>query len=294
MTATCEVTVEKRIVHVTSVTVDPAELTITEEQTATLTATVLPENADDRSLTWSATPAGIVSIAANGFSATLTALLAGDVTVTATATDGSVQGSCTIPVNALARDADFTQKLFFAWPGSTFAPEARYSDGRPATPTDWAVAEGSDWLSVSAEGSVTVLGQSDAPGRITARVGEGVLGATVWSRLRLTVDGTPATEATLDLESRKTATVGVQYLSASDAFSDLPDGAVGVPMTADGAIATVSASGATLTLTAAGSGRTTLSVPVGGVTLTLPVTVTGKLSSDGSITYPEDDYGTLN
>lgn len=50
---TCAVTVKAKAVNVTEVTLDRAELTLTEGETETLTATVKPDNADNKKVTWS-------------------------------------------------------------------------------------------------------------------------------------------------------------------------------------------------------------------------------------------------
>gem|GEM_PF-3385063 len=97
---TCEVTVVDApapAVPVTSVTVNPSSFgLVVGMPPAPLTVTVLPENATDKSVSWSATPEGIVVVDAKGV---VTALKAGQATVTATARNG-VSGSCQITVTA--------------------------------------------------------------------------------------------------------------------------------------------------------------------------------------------------
>jgi len=84
-------------VPVTSVTVNPSSFgLVVGMPPAPLTVTVLPENATDKSVSWSATPEGIVVVDAKGV---VTALKAGQATVTATAHNG-VSGSCQITVTA--------------------------------------------------------------------------------------------------------------------------------------------------------------------------------------------------
>lgn len=293
---TCAITVEKKIIHVSSIAIDPPALSLTEEETAQLTATVLPENADDRSFIWAVTDPSVVSLEGEGNVVTLKALAGGQTTVTATAADGGLQATCTITVQALARDADFVQKVFFAYPGAVFTPEARYSDNRPATPEAWAVAAG-DFLTVSPQGEVSVTGYSSSPGRVTATVGEGSLAATVWSVLGFKVgDGEPqgpdGLEFAFDLDGTTEATLTLVYRDADD-WKAVPEAVLAAPASDDERIATVSRSGAAYTLRATGPGSATLSLPVGPAQITVSVSVTGKISSDGTITYPEDDYGTL-
>ena len=96
--ATCSVTVTKPevpVVHVESVSLDRTEATMEIGQTMTLTATVLPENADDKSVTWKSTNPAIVGVDQNG---TLTAVSSGTVTITATTTDGEMIAGCEVTV----------------------------------------------------------------------------------------------------------------------------------------------------------------------------------------------------
>ncbi|MDI9522510.1 MAG: Ig-like domain-containing protein [Bacteroidota bacterium] len=94
--AECVVTVKEEVIPVTSVTLDKTTLTLEEEQTATLVATVAPDNATDPSLTWSSSNPAIASVNDEGV---VTALTAGTTTIRATANDDSGKyGECTVTV----------------------------------------------------------------------------------------------------------------------------------------------------------------------------------------------------
>lgn len=82
------------IIPVAKVEVDPAVLNLKPGETGTVTVTVLPENAADKTLTLSMDQDGIVTVAADG---TVTALKTGTVIVTWTAGNG-VSGSCVVIV----------------------------------------------------------------------------------------------------------------------------------------------------------------------------------------------------
>lgn len=91
VTATCTVTVKQ---PVTSITL-PATASVEVNKTITLTPTILPDNASDKSVTWSTSNATYATVS-NGV---VTGKAAGTVTITATANDGSgVQGTCTVTV----------------------------------------------------------------------------------------------------------------------------------------------------------------------------------------------------
>lgn len=88
---------EPEPVKVTSVSLSETAKTLEIGQTLTLTATVLPETADNKSVTWSCEPATGVVTVVNGL---VTAVAEGSVVVTATAADGSGKNdSCTITVS---------------------------------------------------------------------------------------------------------------------------------------------------------------------------------------------------
>ena len=91
--ATCQVTVSKLV---TGITVSPATLTLEPEETQTLTATVQPSDATNKSVTWSSSKTSIATVDQTG---KVTAVAAGECTITATAKDGSsVKGTCKVTV----------------------------------------------------------------------------------------------------------------------------------------------------------------------------------------------------
>ena len=84
-------------VKVSSVTINPSTVKLTSKgQTAQLSASVLPSNAANNSVTWSSSNTNVVTVSSDGF---ITALANGNTTITATALDGSGKsGSCTVTV----------------------------------------------------------------------------------------------------------------------------------------------------------------------------------------------------
>ena len=96
-TATCKVTVKAKAVNVTEVTLDRTELTLTEGETETLTATVKPDNADNRKVTWSSDKTDVATVGGDG---RVTAVKAGEAVVTVTTEDGGKTASCKVTVKA--------------------------------------------------------------------------------------------------------------------------------------------------------------------------------------------------
>ncbi len=95
--ASCAVQVVDRIVHVTQVRLDKTEELLTVGSKLQLTATVLPENATDKSIKWTSSDDAIATVDGNG---QVTALAEGTATVSAVSNDGEKRGSCRITVAA--------------------------------------------------------------------------------------------------------------------------------------------------------------------------------------------------
>ena len=96
--ATCLVTVNEEVVPVKSVRVDKTSLTMTEGDTQTLTVTVVPDNATDKSVTWSSSNAFVATVSSSGV---VTAKTAGTATITVTTTDGGLKATCAVTVEAI-------------------------------------------------------------------------------------------------------------------------------------------------------------------------------------------------
>ena len=96
-TAVPQPTATPKPVKVSSITLNQTSLTLTSKgQTASLTATVSPANAANKSLTWSSSNSSVVTVNANG---TVTAIANGTADITATAADGSgVSAKCSVTV----------------------------------------------------------------------------------------------------------------------------------------------------------------------------------------------------
>lgn len=94
---TCAVTVKAKAVNVTEVTLDKTELTLTEGETEALTATVRPDNADNRKVTWSSDKTDVATVDGAG---RVTAVKAGEAVVTVTTEDGGKTATCRVTVKA--------------------------------------------------------------------------------------------------------------------------------------------------------------------------------------------------
>ena len=113
----CTVTVEAVPVPVDSVELDEEEITIYIGETKTLTATVKPENASDKKVTWKSSAEEIASVDQNGV---VTANGAGSATITAKA--GDKEATCKVTVTAPIADNSIVtyahageEKAAFEW-----------------------------------------------------------------------------------------------------------------------------------------------------------------------------------
>ena len=106
--ATCTVTVTAKQstedpddpIAVEGITLDKTTATVEEGATVTLTATVTPENATDKTVTWSTSNEAIATVSGG----VVTGVKAGEVTITAKAGDKSA--TCTVTVTAAATEPD--------------------------------------------------------------------------------------------------------------------------------------------------------------------------------------------
>lgn len=95
-------------VPVQSVSLSAVTMTLNEGESKTLTATVLPANATNKTVVWTVSPAGFATVS-NGV---VTGIKAGNCTVTATA--GGKSASCAVTVEVVE-----TAQLIYSLPGET-------------------------------------------------------------------------------------------------------------------------------------------------------------------------------
>ena len=94
VTATCDVTVSSASIPVESVTVSEESIEIKIGETFTLTATVLPENAEDKTVTWSSSDNAIATVSDDGV---VTGVAVGSATIVAAA--GQRTAVCSVKVS---------------------------------------------------------------------------------------------------------------------------------------------------------------------------------------------------
>lgn len=96
-------------VAVTGVSLDKTSLELLEGETAVLTATVTPDNATDKTVSWISSAQSVATVSETG---TVTAVSVGRATITATA--GGVSATCVVTVSEEGISVTDTQSLFEA------------------------------------------------------------------------------------------------------------------------------------------------------------------------------------
>lgn len=95
--ASIDVLVSDEAILVEGVTVDPSELSLYVGDTAQLSALVLPEDATDKTVTWKSSDESVATVDADGL---VTAVGAGQATITVTTNDHMFTAECAVAVTA--------------------------------------------------------------------------------------------------------------------------------------------------------------------------------------------------
>ena len=86
----------REVIHVTGVTLNKSSISIAKDKTFKLEATVTPNDAADKSVTWSSSDATIATVDSNGV---VSGVASGDVTITVTTVDGGFTAQCSVSVS---------------------------------------------------------------------------------------------------------------------------------------------------------------------------------------------------
>ena len=103
---TCSVTVSDSAVHVTGVSLNKTSTNLYIDGTETLVATVLPNNATNKNVTWTSNNTSVATVSSSGV---VTAKAVGNATITVTTSDGGFTATCNVTVaNAPAAAGTYT------------------------------------------------------------------------------------------------------------------------------------------------------------------------------------------
>ncbi|MDE7421026.1 MAG: Ig-like domain-containing protein [Muribaculaceae bacterium] len=148
-------------IPVESISLSSTEVEITKGSSATLTATVLPENATDRSLNWTSDNTGVATVDASG---NITANGIGIATITATAADGSgVSASCIINVGLPSAESVSVEPAELTlYTGETTTLKATVAPEEASQEVEW-ISDDPETARVTQDGLVTALREGMTP-----------------------------------------------------------------------------------------------------------------------------------
>ena len=207
LSATCSVTVTERLA--TSISLNTTTLSLSVNQTSQLTATVLPENASDRSVTWTTNNPNVATVNSEGV---VTAVAAGSATITATTNDGSnLSASCAVSVyvpasaislntNSLTLEIDETSQLVaYIYPSNTTNKTVTWR----SSDTSIARVSNNGLVTAVSPGSVTITATTTDGSNLSA-----TCSVTVTGRLATSISlNTTTLSLSVNQTSQLTATV---------------------------------------------------------------------------------------
>lgn len=154
-TAICEVEVSIVQIPVESISVEPESVTLEVGEKFTVKATVLPEDATDKSVVWISSNPDVATVNSEGM---VTAVGRGSLTVTARSRDGKVSADCTVSVIISVDGVSLEPEVLSLKIGSEYGLVAK------VTPSDasnrnliWTSGDGKI-AEVSADGKVSAVG----------------------------------------------------------------------------------------------------------------------------------------
>jgi transglutaminase/protease-like cytokinesis protein 3 len=114
-------------VSVTGVSVSPTTLSLKPDATQQLTATLTPDSATNKNVTWSSSNTSVASVDTNG---NVTAVSAGTATITVTTDDNSKTATCVVTVSAATGVAAVELRKLQAYPNPIVNGELIIANGQ--------------------------------------------------------------------------------------------------------------------------------------------------------------------
>jgi len=173
-------------IHVTSVSLSESSKSLSKGGSFTLTATVLPSDATDKSVSWSSSNESVATVN-NG---TVTAIGGGTATITVTTTDQSKTATCSVTVNVPVTGVSLSKSTLSVGIGST---ETLTATVAPTDASNKNVTWESSNTAVATVSNGVVTGVSEGTSTITVKTVDGSYTATC------SVTVSTSTSATLEI-----------------------------------------------------------------------------------------------
>ena len=180
-------------VKVTGVTINLNSIIFNIDASITLTATVTPENAADKSVTWSSNNESVATVEQNG---KISAVGVGEATITVTTTDGGKTATCKVIVNKKAGAISYaTASVNKTFGDANFTNElTKTGDGTVTySSSDTKVAEVD-----SKTGEVTIMGKGEATITATVTDGDNYTYATKTASYKINVTAVKVPDPTIN------------------------------------------------------------------------------------------------
>ena len=254
-------------IPVTGVTVDKATLSLEVNKTSTLVATVAPENATNKNVTWKSSDNTIATVNEAGV---VTAKAIGTATITSTASTQTA--TCEVIVTK-APNVDVTKITIDP---TTLSLEVNktstlIAEVFPENATDKSVTwKSSDETIATVDANGAVTAKADGTATITATAGTQTATCTV-TTVVIPVTGLTIDPTTLDLSVNKTTTITATVTPADASYKDV------VWNSSNSDIATVDAAGV---VTAKAIGTATITATIDTYSVTCLVTITKSPSGE--------------
>lgn len=107
--ASCAVTVTENVINVTSITLGITSVSMVPAETLQLNYVIQPSNATDQTVAWTSSSDAVATVNSSGL---ITAVAAGNATITVTTTDGSKTATCEVTVTPVGTIDEIMAKGF--------------------------------------------------------------------------------------------------------------------------------------------------------------------------------------
>ncbi len=272
--STCTVKVSTKVVPVTSITLDKTSLSMKVNDTETLTATIKPEDATDKTIVWTSSDDAVASVS-NG---KITALKSGKATITAKSGACSADCVVTISVNTESITLDKATLSLAVGESATLTATVKPDDATDKNVT-WT---SSDELVVKVDnGKVTAIKSGKAT--VTAKCGDKTAECVVTVTVPVSSITIDKTTLSLAVGESATLTATVKPNDATDKTVTWSSSDESIAKVDNGKVTALKIGSATVTATAAG-----FSVSC-NVTVIHPDNVIYYTSTDGNIVKPYNE-----
>jgi uncharacterized protein YjdB len=272
-TATCVVTVTAAPVPVTGISVTPTTLTVNKGATGTITATVQPANATNKTVSWSSSNIQVATVNEKG---EVTGLNGGQATITATTQDGGFTATCQVTVNVPVTGVTLNPTTLSIVEGNEAQLTATVAPADASNKSVTWSSSNTNVASVNATG--LVLAKAAGTATITVSTVDGAKTATcvvTVTAAPVPVTGISVTPTTLNVNKGATGTISatVQPANATNKTVSWSSNNIQVATVNEkGEVTGQNGGQATITATTQDGGFTatcqvTVNVPVTGVTL---------------------------